>query len=71
MVSEPLVPPSKVEWLWMVMPPMGMLDVPMLAFSLPSVVALAMTTAPALVAASTPAMVPALVAHAVEVGRGS
>jgi hypothetical protein len=65
MMSEPLALPSEVEWMWMVVPPMGMLEAPMLAFGLPLVVALAPAMTPTLV------VILALTTHSVEVSGGS
>jgi hypothetical protein len=65
MVSESLVPPSRVEWMWMTMPPIGMLGASMLAFGPPPAAALALAVA------SAPVVVLAPVVHAVEVDGGS
>jgi hypothetical protein len=65
MVSEPLAPPSEVEWMWMAVPSMGTLEVPTLAFGPP----LAAALAPA--AALTLVVIPTSTTHVVEVGGGS
>jgi hypothetical protein len=65
MMSEPLAPPSEVEWMWMAMPPMGMLEAPTLAFGLPLVATLASAMAP------THVVILAPTTHSVEVSGGS
>jgi hypothetical protein len=42
MVSESPIPHSRVEWMWMMMPPMATLGAPVLAFGPVSAVALAL-----------------------------
>jgi hypothetical protein len=65
MMSEALALPSEVEWMWMVVPPMGMLEAPTLAFGLPLVAALDSAMAP------TPVVILAPTTHSVEVSGGS
>lgn len=68
---EPLAPPSEVEWWWMVVPLSGTLAPPALGINLALVAAPASVVASAQAVVLAPLVILTLMAHTLEVSRGS